>query len=208
MLLTPVAAGIPLAVTAANVSGGPLAAGMPVAGSPGGTGLVAALASATATSAIGIMASTTAAGQQGSAIRGGLITLADWTAVAGTVALVPLAIYYLGVTSGTLTTTPPSGAGQVVQQVGIATSTHTLGIGVGPPIPASLGGLGGSDANYVHNQIIPSASWTVAHNLNKFPASVIVDSAGTVVVGDVTYLDVNTVRLDFVGAFSGKAYFN
>lgn len=35
-----------------------------------------------------------------------------------------------------------------------------------------------------------------------------VDSAGTVVIGEVDYLDDNTVRLTFCAAFSGTAYFN
>lgn len=33
-------------------------------------------------------------------------------------------------------------------------------------------------------------------------------SAGTVVIGEVDYLDDNTVRLTFCAAFSGTAYFN
>lgn len=36
----------------------------------------------------------------------------------------------------------------------------------------------------------------------------VVDSAGTVVIGEVDYLDDNTVRLTFCAAFSGTAYFN
>ena len=50
--------------------------------------------------------------------------------------------------------------------------------------------------------------WTVAHNLGKRPAVTVVDSAGTVVIGEVDYLDDNTVRLTFCAAFSGTAYFN
>lgn len=50
--------------------------------------------------------------------------------------------------------------------------------------------------------------WTVAHNLGKRPAVTVVDSAGTVAIGEVDYLDDNTVRLTFCAAFSGTAYFN
>lgn len=46
------------------------------------------------------------------------------------------------------------------------------------------------------------------HNLGKRPAVTVVDSAGTVVIGEVDYLDDNTVRLTFCAAFSGTAYFN
>lgn len=208
MLLTPIAAGMPLSISADNASGGTLAAGSPVAGNPGGTGLIRAAAADDTATAVGLMASATAAGQHGTAIRNGVLTLADWTAIAGTATLTPLATYYLGITAGTLTKVPPSVAGQVIQQVGIAESAHALGVDIGPPIAAILGGATGSDLTYVHDQTTPSASWTVAHGLSKFPSAVIVDSAGTVVVGDITYLDVNHVRMDFVGAFAGKAFFN
>lgn len=73
----------------------------------------------------------------------------------------------------------------------------------------SIAGLkGGGDKNYVHVQNTPSASWTASHNLGKKPAVVVVDSADEVVYGEIEYIDDNTVTLTFVGAFSGKAYFN
>ncbi len=64
------------------------------------------------------------------------------------------------------------------------------------------------DAHYTHTQSTPEAVWTVTHNLNKKPSVVVVDSADTVVMGEIEYLTTNSVRLTFVGAFSGKAYFN
>jgi len=64
------------------------------------------------------------------------------------------------------------------------------------------------DKNYIHTQSIPSAQWAVSHNLGKRPAVVVVDSADDVVHGEIRYTDDNTVTLTFVGAFSGKAYFN
>ena len=67
---------------------------------------------------------------------------------------------------------------------------------------------GGGDKNYVHVQNTPSASWTASHNLGKKPAVVVVDSADEVVYGEIEYIDDNTITLTFVGAFSGKAYFN
>jgi RNA:NAD 2'-phosphotransferase (TPT1/KptA family) len=73
----------------------------------------------------------------------------------------------------------------------------------------SIVGLGGSaDKHYVHLQNIPSASWVVTHNLNKRPSVVVVDSAESVVVGEVEYNSDNQVTLTFAGSFSGKAYFN
>ena len=59
-----------------------------------------------------------------------------------------------------------------------------------------------------HKQAQAAKVWTVAHNLGKRPAVTVVDSAGTVVIGEVDYLDDNNVRLTFCAAFSGTAYFN
>ena len=64
------------------------------------------------------------------------------------------------------------------------------------------------DANFVHDQGSASATWVVTHNLNKLCSVTVVDSANTVVIGDITYNSVNQVTLKFSGSFSGKAYFN
>lgn len=70
---------------------------------------------------------------------------------------------------------------------------------------ASMKETGGGST---HKQAQAAKVWTVAHNLGKRPAVTVVDSAGTVVIGEVDYLDDNTVRLTFCAAFSGTAYFN
>lgn len=63
-----------------------------------------------------------------------------------------------------------------------------------------------SDKQYVHNQKTSAEVWEINHNLNKYPAVTVVDSAGSKVVGECDYIDLNNVRLTFKGAFSGKAY--
>lgn len=65
-----------------------------------------------------------------------------------------------------------------------------------------------SDRHYAHTQGVPSAVWTIAHGLGKFPAVTVTDSAGSAVHGDIEYLDANTVRLTFRSAFGGLAYLN
>jgi hypothetical protein len=73
----------------------------------------------------------------------------------------------------------------------------------------SIVGLGtSSDKHFVYLQNTPSSSWVVTHNLNKRPSVVVVDSAESVVVGEVEYNSDNQVTLTFAGAFSGKAYLN
>lgn len=70
------------------------------------------------------------------------------------------------------------------------------------------GAGGGTDKNFVHVQGLPSDTWTINHNLNKFPSVTIVDSANTEVIGEVEHVDLNNVILKFSGAFSGRAFFN
>lgn len=40
---------------------------------------------------------------------------------------------------------------------------------------------------HVHNQGLASATWTISHSLGGRPSVTVVDSAGTVVVGEVQY---------------------
>jgi len=61
---------------------------------------------------------------------------------------------------------------------------------------------------YVHYENTPNIEWTVTHNMNKYPSVTVVDSAGSIVEGAVDYLSLNSCRITFCGAFSGKAYFN
>ena len=79
----------------------------------------------------------------------------------------------------------------------------------GPTVNVVLsGGLLNRDLNYVHNQTSASSSWDISHNLNKFPAVSVVDSAGNIVMGDVQHLTNKRVLITFNATFSGKAYFN
>jgi len=59
---------------------------------------------------------------------------------------------------------------------------------------------------HTHTQNIASATWTITHSLGGKPSVTVVDSANSVVVGEVTYVDNETVRIEFSGAFSGYAY--
>lgn len=74
--------------------------------------------------------------------------------------------------------------------------------------PQGPQGIAASHATYTHNQNTSSSTWTITHNLNCFPSVMVVDSAGSVVYGNIEYLDANSLRLTFVAAFGGKAYLN
>ena len=64
------------------------------------------------------------------------------------------------------------------------------------------------DKTYVFEQGIASSVWVIHHNLNKYPSVSVVDSAGNVVVAEITYDDINTCTVTMVGALKGKAYLN
>ncbi len=60
--------------------------------------------------------------------------------------------------------------------------------------------------SYTHNQSSASATWNITHNLNRFPAVTIVDSAGDVVIADINHTNSNNLIINFGSSFSGKAY--
>jgi hypothetical protein len=64
------------------------------------------------------------------------------------------------------------------------------------------------DLNFVFNQGVAATTWTVAHNLGKFPSVSVIDSMGTAVIGQVNYIDNNNLTINFNAAFSGKAFIN
>ena len=66
----------------------------------------------------------------------------------------------------------------------------------------------GVDAHYVHNQEMVSNTWTVVHNLNKYPAVAVVDSGGNVLYTEIEYIDTDTLEVRFEASTSGKAYLN
>jgi len=74
--------------------------------------------------------------------------------------------------------------------------------------PYTLKNSNFADKNFVFNQGIADTTWTVAHNLGKFPCVEVVDSMGTAVTGQVDYLDNNNLIIKFNAAFSGKAFIN
>lgn len=65
-----------------------------------------------------------------------------------------------------------------------------------------------NDKNYVHNQGTAASTWTVNHNLNKYPSATMVLSNGQKGYGDITYIDENNLTITFASAESGKAYIN
>lgn len=65
-----------------------------------------------------------------------------------------------------------------------------------------------STKEFVYQQRTASNEWIIEHNLNKYPSVTVVDSGGSTVVGDITYISSNKLQIKFYGAFTGKAYLN
>ena len=63
-----------------------------------------------------------------------------------------------------------------------------------------------AELTHVHIQSAPSATWTIEHDKGFYLNVTVVDSAGSQVEGEVTFMDDSTVVIQFAGAFSGKAY--
>ena len=61
---------------------------------------------------------------------------------------------------------------------------------------------------FIFNQAVASATWTVNHNLSKFPSVTMVLNTGQKGYGDVIYIDDNNLTITFASAESGKAYMN
>ena len=76
----------------------------------------------------------------------------------------------------------------------------------GPEGPQGIPGTNGGSFEY--STVAPSDTWVITHNLGKNPSVTVVDSANTVVIGNIEYLSDNELVITFAGAFSGSAYLN
>jgi hypothetical protein len=65
-----------------------------------------------------------------------------------------------------------------------------------------------ADKDFVFTQGVPSATWTIQHNMGKLPAVSAVNNNNMIVYGNVVYVDNNNLTITFSGGFSGKAYLN
>ena len=64
------------------------------------------------------------------------------------------------------------------------------------------------DKHFTYIKSTPDSVWDITHDLDKYPSVTIVDSAGSVVIGDITYTSKSALTVTFSAAFSGKAYLN
>ncbi len=69
-----------------------------------------------------------------------------------------------------------------------------------------LGGAAGNTRRHIHTQSTPATTWVITHTLGGKPSVTVVDSADTMVIGEVTYNSNTQVTVEFTAAFSGYAY--
>jgi hypothetical protein len=74
----------------------------------------------------------------------------------------------------------------------------------GPPGPQGPPGSPGS-GTFRYTQTIAAAVWTIVHGLGFYPNVVTTDTAGTEMIGDVRYVDINTVEIAFSSPLAGYA---
>lgn len=75
--------------------------------------------------------------------------------------------------------------------------------GPGPEGPPSTA----ADKTFTQD-FLTSSTVTVTHNLAKYPAVIVINSAGDEVEGDIRYLNSNSLTVIFNSAFSGKIICN
>lgn len=60
-----------------------------------------------------------------------------------------------------------------------------------------------NEARVVQQQV-PLAEWEVVHDLDSYPVVTIIDSSGEEVIGDITYISKQKLKVNFTSEFSGK----
>lgn len=63
-----------------------------------------------------------------------------------------------------------------------------------------------NNERHIHTQASASTTWSITHALGGRPSVTVVDSARTVVIGDVVYNSDTSITITFTAAFSGFAY--
>lgn len=64
------------------------------------------------------------------------------------------------------------------------------------------------DLSYVHDQPTAVATWVINHNLDKKPSVRIEDLANNDIIGEIQYVNDNTLRIEFSMPVAGTAYLN
>jgi hypothetical protein len=113
---------------------------------------------------------------------------------------------------GTSILTGPGLPSNLVGRVGdvwVDTNTRVVygpKVSSGWPTGILFEGFNHSLLGQVFNISTPASVWEINHNLGYNPNATCIDTAGTVIEGEISYPNENTIVLRFIGAVSGKAY--
>jgi len=66
----------------------------------------------------------------------------------------------------------------------------------------------GADKHFEFEQVVAATEWNINHQLGKKVSVSVVDTADSLIVCEVRYIDNNNVKLLFTSPVSGKAYLN
>jgi hypothetical protein len=64
------------------------------------------------------------------------------------------------------------------------------------------------DKNFLYEQETPASVWTIQHDLGKYPSITLLDADGVIMLGDIKYVDMETVEITFATEITGKALLN
>lgn len=64
------------------------------------------------------------------------------------------------------------------------------------------------DLHFVYIQDSPALVWNIEHNLGKNPSVRIEDTTGADIIGEIDYINNNTIRIQFAVSVAGTAYLN
>jgi|TARA_R110000764_G_scaffold45797_2_gene102952 hypothetical protein len=140
--------------------------------------------------------------QVGTALQTTLNSHADFTATINGEGLVTVT----GLTSAS--PAKPNSSAFIISVVDVEISDEVLTTDASGNLKFTSLASVAADKNYIHTQSSAAEVWVVTHNLAKNCSVTVIDSAGTVVIGQVDYNSINQITLTFKASFSGKAYFN
>lgn len=138
---------------------------------------------------VGVTLNPAAAGRPTTVVTQGIMSDPDWTWTAGPIHSGP---------NGVLTQT----ISNLTFPIGEVITPTTIIVGRS----GTDAGPGGGAETFVWEAPSASTTWTINHNLQRNPSVTLTDSTGRVMLADVTYLNINTVTVEFAYATAGYAY--
>lgn len=98
----------------------------------------------------------------------------------------------------------PSGATGAPGPLGPSVYEAWLAAGNTGSIDEFIATLGQNYFRYI--QGTPASVWHITHPLNRYVATTVVDSGGSMVEGDVAYVSPSELTIEFSAPFAGEAY--